>query len=88
MSRQHRSELTLCGGYRGMYCNVLFGGVRDGGGREQANETESGGISTVYGVAGRRRRLSRRCSSATRVSLVTAGRNAVGGTATTAVSRY
>ena len=55
--------------------------------REQANETESGGISTVYGVARRRRR----CSSATRVSLVTAGRNAtnaVGGPATAAESRY
>ena len=47
---------------------------------------QSGGISTVYGVAGRRRH--RRCSSATRVSLVTAGqpgRNAVGGPAAAAV---
>ena len=33
---------------------------------------QSGGISIVYGVAGRRRRL--RCSSATRVSLVTSER--------------
>ena len=33
---------------------------------------QSGGISTVYGVAGRRRH--RRCSSATRVSLVTSER--------------
>ena len=49
--------------------------------REQSNETESGAISTVYGVAGRRRR----CSSATRVSLFTVGRNAVGGPATAAV---
>ena len=53
------------------------------GGREEANETESGGIITEYGLTGRRR-----CSSATRVSLVTAGRNAVGGTAAAAVSRY
>ena len=64
-------------------CHVLFRGVRDGG-SEGANETENGGISTIYGVTGRRRR---RCSSATRVSLVTAGRNAVGGPAA-AVSRY
>ena len=49
-----------------MACNVLFSGIRDGG-REQANETKSGGISTVYKVAERRRR----CSSATVVSLVT-----------------
>ena len=33
---------------------------------------QSGGISTVYGVAGHRRH--RRCSSATRVSLVTSER--------------
>ena len=51
------------------------------GGTEQANEQQSGGISTVYGVSGRRRR----CRSATRVSFVTAGRNAVGGTAAAAV---
>ena len=64
-----------------MCCSVLYGMKR----REQANETESDGIRTVYGMAGRRRR---RCSSATRVSLVTAGRNAVGETAAAAVSRY
>ena len=48
---------------------------------------QSGGISTVliYGVAGRRRR---RCSSVTRVLLLTAERNAVGETAAAAVSRY
>ena len=69
-----------------MGCHVLFRDVRDRG-REQANETECGGISTVYGVAGRRRRRPR-CSSATRVLLLTAERNAVGGTAAAAVSRY
>ena len=53
-------------------------------GGEQANETKSGVISTLYKVAERRRR----CISATRVSLVTAGRNVVGGTAAAAVSRY
>ena len=45
---------------------------------------QSGGISTVYGVAGRRR-----CSSATLVSFVTSERRtAVGGTAAAGVSRY
>ena len=52
---------------------LLLSGVRVEGER-----TESGGINTVYGVAGRRRC---RCSSEIRVSLVTAGRNAVGKTA-------
>ena len=66
-----------------MACNVLFSGVRDEG-TEQANETESDGICTVYEVAGRHRR----CSSATRVSLVTAGCIAVEETAAAAVSRY
>ena len=41
-------------------CHVLFRGVRNWG--REANKTENGGISTVYGVAGRRRR----CSSANR----------------------
>ena len=54
-------------------------------GGENKQMKQSGGISTIYGVAGRRRR---RCSSATRVSWVTAGRNAVRGPATAAVSRY
>ena len=66
-----------------MACNMLFSGVRDGGENKQMKQ--SGGISTVYGEARRRRR---RFSSAIRVSLVTAGRNAVGGTAAAAVSRY
>ena len=30
-------------------CHVLFNGVRDGG-KEQANETKSGGISTVQSI--------------------------------------
>ena len=51
-----------------MECNVLFIGVQDGGG-EKKQMKQSGGISTVYGVAGRRR-----CISATRLSLVTSER--------------
>ena len=53
------------------------------GGREQANETKCCRISNVFIVAERRRG----CSSATRVSLVTAGCNAVGGTAAAVVLR-
>ena len=60
--------------------SVVYGMKR----RKQANETEVRRISTVYGVARRRRR---RRSSANRVLLVTAERNAVGGTAAV-VSRY
>ena len=71
-SRQRRGAGLRCAKVV-VTCNVLFSGVRDEG-REQANETESGGIRTVYGVAGRRRR---RCSSETRVALATAERNAV-----------
>ena len=62
-------------------CSSVVYGMKK---REQANETESGGVSTLYGVTGHRRR---RCSSATQVLLV-AGRNAIGGTAATTVSRY
>ena len=51
--------------------------------KEQANETESVGISTVCGVAVRRRR--RRCSLATLVLLVTVVRNAVAETAAAAI---
>ena len=57
-----------------MACHVLFRGVQDEGRDNKQMK---------YGVAGRRRR----CRSAARVSLVTAGRNAEGGTAA-AVSRY
>ena len=65
-----------------MCCSVM-----DGMWGENKQMKQSGGISTVYGVAGRRRR--RRCSSATRVSLVTSERRtAVKGTAAAAVSRY
>ena len=53
-----------------MACHVLFSNVRDVG-REHANETKwrhkewQMKQSTVYGIA------ARRCSSATRVSLIT-----------------
>ena len=56
-------------------CYVRFNVYGLGGENKQMKQ--SSGISTVYGVARRRRR----CSSATRVLLVTAERNAVGETA-------
>ena len=53
---------------------------------ENMQMKQRGGISTVYGMAERLwRRRHRRISSATRVSLVTAGHNAVGGPAAAAV---